>query len=386
MFRFSEVPPEADQVGSVLVVADEPELRATVTATLRAAGHTMLEARSAAEGLRLLNGTPIDVVVVDLGLPDASGLEVLKAVRSSRAAVVLALTASDAVADMRQALRLGAVAYLRKPADRLTLEAQVSVALSRKRAESRSNGARLEAVSAEAELGSGGLAGSLDLLPFRLASQLTHAWDLRHIETGAHVRRMAESTRRLARALGRSEAEALDLGRVAMLHDIGKIAIPDAILTKPGRLTAEELSIMQRHSEIGGQLLSGFHHPFLDLAAKVARSHHERWDGTGYPDHLAREDCPWEGRLVGVVDVFDALGHVRCYKPAWSAQQLIEHFESEAGKLYDPEIALALVALLPELEAVKSEYPDPVGSDYASNTRLKSAGAQAERAQARPKA
>ena len=120
------------------------------------------------------------------------------------------------------------------------------------------------------------------------------------------------------------------------------------------------------------------------MAAKVAHTHHERWNGSGYPDGLVGDDCPWEGRLVGVVDVFDALGHARCYKAAWSRQQLVEFFQTEAGRSFDPEMAATLVEIIPELEAVKSEYPDPV-FEYASGSRLKSAFALPGARQALPK-
>jgi response regulator RpfG family c-di-GMP phosphodiesterase len=283
---------------------------------------------------------------------------------------VVVLTASNALEDMREALRLGAAGYLHKPVDPLTLEAQVGGALAQRRS---ANLRAIERTAPKAAPVPGDIEASLEELPFRLASQLSHAWDLRHVETGAHVRRLAESTRVLALALGTSDAEATRLGRVAMLHDIGKIAIPDAILTKPGRLTDEELVIMKRHAEIGGVLLGGSGHPFLDLAASVARHHHERWNGSGYPDGLVGGDCPWQARLVGVVDVFDALGHARSYKDAWSRRKIVEFFGAEEGRLFDPEMVEVLLATVPQLEAVKSEYPDPVQFDYASGSRLKSA-------------
>jgi len=301
----------------------------------------------------------VHVVLLDLGLPDGDGLDVLDAIRASGAAVaVVVFTASDAEADMREALARGATAYLHKPVDPLTLEAQVSVALARARRAAARDAAPADDLAAA--VAPSGVSSLLEQLPFNLANQLSHAWDLRHIETGAHVRRMAESTRCLAQALGTPPLEAGRLGRVAMLHDIGKIAIPDAILTKPGKLTDDEYSIMKRHAEIGGELLGRSGHPFLDLAAKVARNHHERWNGTGYPDGLRGEECPWEARVVGVVDVYDALGRSRCYKDAWPRERLLEFFQRERGESFDPEIVDGLLSVWTELETVKSEHPDPI--------------------------
>lgn len=366
----------AGATGRVLVVDDEPELRAALRRILGAAGYEVLEARSIAEASGILDELPVDVVVLDLGLPDGSGLELLKVAKQAwPTTAVLVLTASNAIEDMRAALRLGASAYLHKPADALTLQAQVREVLTRSRAYAAASKLGRFGGRSQAEANGGtppsDFTTSFDHLPVHLASQLTRAWDLRHVETGAHVRRVEESTRILARALGTSDAEAARLGQVAMLHDIGKIAIPDAILTKPGKLTQEELAIMQRHAEIGGDMLSGSGHPFLDLAATVARNHHERWNGSGYPDGLVGDACPWQARLVGVVDVYDALGHARCYKEAWTRGQLIDFFEAKTGSMFDPHMAEALLSHIERLELVKSQYPDPVRLDFASGSRIK---------------
>lgn len=347
--------------GNVLIVEDEPELRRALRRMLTAAGHSVLEAGTSRDAEKALGRAHFDVVLLDVNLPDGSGLDLLDGIRSSNKTTgVVVLTASNTTQDMREALRRGATAYLHKPVDALTLEAQVAMALSSARAP----------VERAIERGPSDLSQLLELLPVKMAIQLSHAWDLRHVETGAHVRRMAESAQRLALELGRSDGEARMLGSVAMLHDIGKIAIPDAILTKPGKLTDEEFSIMKRHAEIGGKLLGGSGHPFLELAATVARSHHERWNGTGYPDGLVGQECPWEARLVGVVDVYDALGQSRCYKDAWPQQRITELFQAERGRSFDAEIIDALFAIIPDLERVKSEHPDPMPDADARATAL----------------
>ncbi len=357
------------ETGTILVVDDEPELRRSLRRILTRAGHTVVEAATSTEALRAISDRAPEVVLLDLSLPDGDGLDVLGAIRASGAAIsVVVLTASDATADMRSALSRGATAYLHKPADPLTLEAEITLALTRARHASTRAGR--PAIDLDPTASPEGVSALLERLPFNLANQLSHAWDLRHIETGAHVRRMAESTRCVALALGRSEAEASRLGRVAMLHDIGKIAIPDAILTKPGKLTDEEFAIMKRHAEIGGELLGGSSHPFLDLAADVARGHHERWNGSGYPDGLVGSECLWEARVVGVVDVYDALGRARCYKDAWPRERLLEFFQKERGNSFDPEIVDGLLSVWTELAIVKSEHPEPLGADSPNNLRL----------------
>jgi putative two-component system response regulator len=302
-----------------------------------------------------------DVVILDLSLPDGSGLDLVSDIRASdRRIGIVVLTGSSAGTDMREALRRGASSYLRKPADPLTLEAQVSIAL----AQSRTRAGDEKAASPSAgDAGPDGLSALLEQLPFAFATQVSHAWDLRHIETGAHVRRMAEYTRQLALELGYVDLDATRLGRIAMLHDIGKIAIPDAILAKPGKLTAEEFATMKRHTEIGRELLSGTGHPQLELAAQVAQSHHERWDGSGYPNGLLGTDCIREARIVGVADVYDALCQSRCYKDAWSRENILDYFQAQRDKTFEAEIVDALLDLIPALEVVKTEHPDPLTSD-----------------------
>ena len=356
----------------MLVVTEELDGCDTLAASLAATGHCVLVAGTRSEALECLANSPVELVVLGPTLRDGSGLDLLREIGvASPATGVVVVSATHDSREMREALRRGALAYLRNPVDPLTVEAQVCVALARVR-QGKTPAQRVRPTFAPEESATeAGLRQLLEQLPLNLATQLSHAWDLRHVETGAHVRRMAQSARRLALELGASENEAFRLGRVAMLHDIGKIAIPDAILTKPGKLTDEEFAIMKRHSAIGGELLSGFNNPFLDLAAVVARSHHERWNGSGYPDGLIGEACAWEARLVGVVDVYDALGQVRCYKPGWPTHRIVEFFEAERGKSFDAEMVDGLLAIVPELEAVKSQHPDPEPAQLASETRLK---------------
>ena len=143
-----------------------------------------------------------------------------------------------------------------------------------------------------------------------------------------------------------------------MLHDVGKIALPDVILNKPGALTEEEFAIMKQHSVLGAELLGGLNHPFLQLAARIARGHHERWDGSGYPDGMIGKQCDRASRIVGVVDVYDALSQKRCYKKAWSRDAVLEFFGKQRGELFDPELVDALLDLTPEFEKILVHHPD----------------------------
>lgn len=337
----------------VLVVEDEPALRRGVCRLAEGAGYRALEADSLSAARKQLATGEVDVLVLDIGLPDGSGLALLSHEPVGAQVPTLVFTSSRARSDLQTALDLGAVGFLSKSTDDLTLGAQIEIAV--RQAKGRRAAAherrRLETSLAD-------LVSRWDGLPRGLAQGFCSAWDLRHIETGAHVRRIGAYSEVLSLALGASQSEAAMLGEVAVLHDIGKIAIPDTILCKPGPLTPAELAMMQRHPLEGEKLLRAGAHPFLDHAALVARWHHERWDGSGYPDGLRGEQCPRDARIVAVADVYDALGQARCYKPAWTSEQIYTYFAKSSGLQFEPKLVEALFDSLPRLRELAAELPD----------------------------
>ena len=338
----------------VLVLEDDPVLRRSARRILERAGHGVVEASTLHEARAVIREGTVDLVLLDLGLPDGNGVNFLADVsRQPQAPAFLVLTGSAAREDLHSSLRAGAVGYLHKPVDAMTLEGQVDAALLRLKAE---RAAHEHRSSLQNTLGD--VQALLDEMPRKLAEGLCSAWDLRHVETGAHVRRIGAYTEVLAQALGTSIEQGDTLARAAMLHDIGKIAIPDAILTKPAKLTTEEFEIMKRHTVVGAKLLGGVRHPFVELAAMIARSHHERWDGSGYPDGLRAEECPFEARVVAVADVYDALGQTRCYKPRWSNERIVEYFMRESGTLFERRIVDALLDSLPSLREIALQFPE----------------------------
>jgi response regulator RpfG family c-di-GMP phosphodiesterase len=179
--------------------------------------------------------------------------------------------------------------------------------------------------------------------------RLGQAVESRDEETGDHIGRMSELCHRLALAAGMDPDEAEVLRHASAMHDVGKIAIPDTILRKQGRLTASEWEVMKRHTTIGADLLAGSRSPLVQMGEVIARTHHERWDGTGYPAGLAGEDIPLVGRICAVCDVFDALTSDRPYKRAWSVDEALAEIERQSGRHFDPRIAGLLLALGPEL-------------------------------------
>lgn len=176
--------------------------------------------------------------------------------------------------------------------------------------------------------------------------KLARAVEFRDAGTGGHIDRMAAYALVVARRLGFSVHECDLLHRASPLHDVGKIGVPDAILLKPGALTPEERSVMERHAEAGYQLLRGSHSELLQLGAEIALAHHERWDGAGYPHGLRGEQIPLAARIVAVADVFDALTHARSYKRSWPLSEVLDELKRQKGRQFDPAVVEALMRLV----------------------------------------
>lgn len=193
----------------------------------------------------------------------------------------------------------------------------------------------------------------------RLIMMLGEAIERRSMETGNHVRRVGEYSRLLGRLCGlrRDETELLLIA--AALHDAGKVAIPDAILNKPGRLTAEERTVMQTHAAIGARMFEGQDTPVLEAARVIALQHHERWDGRGYPNGLSGQDIHIYGRIAGIADVFDALASDRVYKRAWPMEKVLDLLREERGRQFDPQLVDLMLAHLPKFLQIRAQFVDP---------------------------
>lgn len=354
-----------DTNAAVLVVDDDPTVRRSACRVLGRAGYDVRQASSIGEARVALHSNEVSVLVLDVFLPDENGIEFLRELNERQADVdVIVLTGRPARCDMTEAIDLGAASYLSKPLDPFLLESQVAAA---QRAHEVKRRGRVRSSALEASLRDTQI--MLDHVPRQLAQQLAGVWDLRHVETGSHVRRIGAYSEVLGLRLGMAPDDAQTLGQVAMLHDVGKIVIPDSILTKPGKLTPEEFEVMTLHPKAGAEILGGVRHPFLERAAQVALAHHERWDGSGYPHGLRGEQCPYDARIVAVVDVYDALSEARCYKRAWSADEIEVYFQRTSGRLFDAKIVAALLESRPELRRIATSYPEaPSGSERESRT------------------
>ncbi len=194
----------------------------------------------------------------------------------------------------------------------------------------------------------------LEAARLEILERLALAAEYRDDATGKHTRRVGRISALIGRELGLPSGSVKLLERAAPLHDIGKIAVPDRILLKPGPLTPEEFEVVKTHTVIGARILSGSRFDILRLAEQVALSHHERWDGQGYPHGLSQERIPLPGRIVAVADVFDALTHARPYKPAWSWDEAVAEVESQGGRQFDPRVVDAFLKLVARGELRKA--------------------------------
>ena len=188
--------------------------------------------------------------------------------------------------------------------------------------------------------------------------RLATAAELRDDDTGQHIKRVSMYCETIARTLGFSEEKAYNLMCASPMHDIGKLGIPDSILTKPGKLTDEERLLMQSHTTEGAKILQNSPHALMRTAEVIARSHHERWDGKGYPNKVAGKEIPIEGRITAVADVYDALTSRRCYKPAFDTNKAYSIITEESGTQFDPKIVQAFVQAREEIEVIQETFGD----------------------------
>jgi response regulator RpfG family c-di-GMP phosphodiesterase len=309
----------------ILVIDDDPIVRTTVVEMLARSGFAPLEASTYEDALALLDDPHVRLVVSDIVMPGLNGFELTEAVRERRPSLpVLLITGAGTDAHLSEALARGAAGLIAKPFTMAELARNVTAVLER--AESSEQDVRRRFVP--------------DVLGGVLASVL----EARDGSVRGHCERLARLAERIGERLGVSGGELDTLALGAMLHDIGKVGIPDSILLKPGPLDASEWTLMRSHPELGDRLLAPF--PELADVRRIVRHHHERWDGGGYPDGLAGEEIPLPARIVSVADAIEAMSVRRPYRDPLSPGRVIEQLEEGRGRQWDPAVIDAALELI----------------------------------------
>jgi putative two-component system response regulator len=294
-------------------------------------------AKDGPRALELAREERPSLILLDVMMPGMSGYEVcaaLKADPRTASIPVIFVTALNDTDDELEGFEAGAVDYITKPVSPPIVRARVRTHLSLVRMEEL-RASRLEIVQ-----------------------RLGLAAEYKDNETGLHVIRMSHFARILGLAAGMSEAAADDLLHAAPMHDVGKIGIPDRILQKPGPLDPDEWKIMQSHATIGAEIIGQHDSGMLGLARNIALSHHEKWDGSGYPHGLAGEQIPLEGRICAVADVFDALTSVRPYKKAWTEEEAIDFLVKQKGRHFDPALVDLFITQMPAIRAILQRWAE----------------------------
>jgi len=333
-------PPTPSGITRVLIVDDEISTRKLLVAMLREAGVRCKTAACADEGLNVLETESVDAVLSDLQMPGISGMQFLAQVRPRYSHLAfLMITGVDDIQLGIEAMKSGADDYLVKPLQIEVVMASLERALEKKRLQKEVENYRrhLEEMVGERTQQLRSALLQIERSYEDTLEALGAAIDLRDSETAGHSRRVAMYSTKIAKELDVAEHELKTIIRGAWLHDIGKLATPDAILLKPGALTQEEWRIMQRHAEIGYDLVKRI--PFLAQAAEIILSHHERWDGSGYPRGLKARDIPLGARVFAVADTVDAMTSDRPYRSALSFEETEEEIRRGSGSRYDSQVA-----------------------------------------------
>ena len=285
-----------------------------------------------------------DLVMLDLHMPGIDGFEVLKRLQlvlpDDDFVPVLVLTGDLDPDARRRALSLGATDFLTKPFDSTELMLRIHNMLQTRLLHLTLTRQKHELQTSLLERGC-----ELEEARLEILERLALAAELRDVETGRHMKAVGDLSRTISLRLGLDEQTANVIGRAAPLHDIGKIGVPDRTLLKNGSLDPDELDVMREHTIIGADVLSNSGSVLMQTAAVIARHHHERWDGTGYPDGLSGHLIPLAARVVAVADVFDALVHDRPYREAWTSEAAVDLIVAGAGTHFDPTVVEAFESL-----------------------------------------
>lgn len=351
----------------ILVIDDEEDFYLLFRRELASAGYSDTAHVADPRGsIATFHAYQPDLVAVDLAMSFMDGFEVIRALRAcvpdDEFLPILVLTGSDGRDVRTRALECGAMDYVTKSADFTETILRVGNLLQTRRlyCENRKQRQELEQRVRERTQ-------ELEDTQREILERLALAAEFRDDDTGEHTRRVGLLSEEIAKAAGLDPVYARRIGMAALLHDLGKIGVPDGILRKPGKLTAYEFENVKAHTWVGSQILGNSRVSLLQLAEEIALTHHERWDGAGYPSGLKGEEIPVAGRIVALADVFDALTHRRPYKTPWPLSRALLEIQKQSGHQFDPKIVEAFLSLdWSKFELEDERIPEPFASRRAA--------------------
>lgn len=346
---------------SILIVDDEESICDIISDYLELRDFKCFTANSVDAAIRMLREESIDCIVSDIKMPGLSGLDLLKRVNTEWPDIaVILITGHGEISTAVTAMQEGAYDFILKPIQLEHITKSVMNALEKKRLkeELRNYQKNLEELVDKRTSQINGTLKALKDSHLETISILASAAEYRDDETGSHVLRISKYCETIAEALELPKEQIWMITKASPLHDIGKIGIPDSILLKPAPLTSAEFEIMKSHAEIGKQILKGTKSNLLKVATEIAGTHHEKWDGSGYPNKLRGEEIPLSGRITALADVFDALTMKRVYKPAFSVEKSINIMKEGRGSHFDPNLLDIFIQRLPSIQDVYSTYKD----------------------------
>ncbi len=347
----------------ILVVDDEDLNLRLMEALLAPLGYDVILARDGEEALQKTRGAAPDLILLDAMMPKLDGFEVtrrLKEEEDTRIIPIVMVTALQEVQARVMALEMGADDFLTKPVDKTELRARVQSLLKVKAYNDHMRDYQQE-LEAEVARRTEELKQAFERIKetsLETIYRLARAAEYKDEDTGAHIMRMSHYAAAIASELGLSECEVESILYASPMHDLGKIGIPDRILLKPRKLDPDEWELMKQHTVIGGKILSGSKAEFIKLAEVIALTHHERWDGTGYPNGLKGDGIPIAGRITAIADVFDALTSKRPYKKPFPLEKSFEIIREGRGSHFDPAVVDAFFAIIDEILTIKERFKE----------------------------